>query len=191
MSNDQSKYRVYTLDGTGQYLGGWTPTHPVTEFPQPSAVRLPPNARVRIDVLASGSEPSTRAPELALYAADGAAQSVSDLVLTSTTAARMPWSAGRRLLRETTVFALRVEMSASGDSIEVRARRPDGSIEPLLLIREFTAQWQTPYVLRRPLTLPGGSVIEATAHVTGSDPPPQFAVHVQAFEPTVNAVHTK
>ena len=174
----------YTLDGTNQYLGGWTPTHPATEFPPASAVRLPPNARVIIDVLATGSDPAARIPELALYAADGAAQSVTDLVLTSTKAnGRVSWSAQRRLLRQVTVFALRVQMGEGGDSIEVRARRPDGSIEPLLLIREFTAHWQTPYVLRRPLTLPAGSVIEAAASVTGRERHAQFAVHVQAFEP--------
>jgi hypothetical protein len=81
-----------------------------------------------------------------------------------------------------TLVALRVDMEG-GESIEVRARRPDGSIEPLLLIREFAQQWQTPYVLRRPLTLPAGSVIEAAARFASGERRARFAVRLQAFEP--------
>jgi hypothetical protein len=78
-------------------------------------------------------------------------------VLTPTTStADAPWNAQRRLTAETTLLALRIDSSEASDSIEIRARRPDGSIEPLLLTREFADQWQTPYVLGRPLTLPAG-----------------------------------
>jgi hypothetical protein len=184
LGDTYARAAFYTLDGTGQYLGGWTPTHPVTEFPQPSAVRLPRNARILVDVLATGAEPEIRVPELALYSAEGVTRPVTDLVLSSTTTAeRGAWNAHRRLPRQTTVFALRVDMSDGCDSIEVRARRPDGAVDPLLLIRAFTGRWQTPYVLQRPLTLPAGSIIEAAGSVSGCERKAPFAVHMQAFEP--------
>jgi hypothetical protein len=147
-------------------------------------VRLPPNARVLIDVLSTRTEPSTHAPKLALYAAEGAPRPITDVVLTSASALdHGAWSARRRLPRQVTLVGLRIDMGESGQSIEVRARTPDGSIEPLLLIREFAQQWQTPYVLRRPVTLPAGSVIEAAARFESGQRHARIAVHLQAFEP--------
>ena len=189
--DSHARAAFYTLDGTGQFLGGWTPGHSATQFPEPSAVRLPPNARVLVDVLSTSPEPPSRAPQLAVYVAQSNSRAVEDLVLTPTTStADAPWNAQRRLMAETTLLALRIDSSEASDLIEIRARRPDGSIEPLLLTREFADQWQTPYVLGRPLTLPAGSVIEAAARFAAGTKEAHFSVHVQAFEPAAAPVRS-
>jgi len=68
-----------------------------------------------------------------------------------------------KLAADSTLIGLRVDMSPGGTSLELRARRPDGSFEPLLWIRQFRQDWQTPYVLRSPVALPRDSVLVATA----------------------------
>ena len=84
--------------------------------------------------------------------------------------------AARRLL------GVRVQMSAGARSIELRARRPDGWTEPLLWIRDFTPDWQAPYVFRRPVALPAGSVIQAATYFDVSDAAPHLTVTISADE---------
>ena len=51
-----------------------------------------------------------------------------------------------------------------GASIEVSARRPDGTIEVLLWIPEALAEWPAPYIFQDPVRLPAGSVVTLKAH---------------------------
>jgi hypothetical protein len=86
---------------------------------------------------------------------------------------------------------VRPELGPGGRSIELRARRPDGSVDVLLWIREFRQDWQTPYVFRRPVALPAGTVIQATASFEPAGPAepagggpraPAFSVTLTAFD---------
>jgi hypothetical protein len=45
-------------------------------------------------------------------------------------------------------------------SFQVTALLPDGSLEPLLWIQEYKPEWGHPFLLRTPLELPKGSVIQ-------------------------------
>jgi hypothetical protein len=42
-------------------------------------------------------------------------------------------------------------------AVEVAAVLPDGQVERLLWVREFRAEWNRSYVLRRPARLPKGT----------------------------------
>ena len=46
-----------------------------------------------------------------------------------------------------------------GVSFRIIARLPDGSIEPLLWLYEYKSDFKHPFLLRKPLTLPAGTVI--------------------------------
>jgi hypothetical protein len=46
-----------------------------------------------------------------------------------------------------------------GTSFQMIAELPDGSTEPLLWLRDYKKQFDHPYLLRRPLELPAGTVI--------------------------------
>ena len=46
-----------------------------------------------------------------------------------------------------------------GASFQVTAELPDGSVEPLLWLQNYKKQYGHPFLLRRPLALPAGSVI--------------------------------
>jgi hypothetical protein len=156
---------------SGQYLGGWTPSSHAAALPEGVAFRLPAGSRLAVDVLYRGtSEAVVDRPSVALYLAKArpAAQARS-LVLRPggdrAAAARERVRARVLLDADTTVAALRPELPPGARSIEVKARRPDGSADVLLWVKQFRQDWQTPYVLRKPIRLPRGSEIEAIAMV--------------------------
>jgi len=180
----------FSIAGTGQYLGAWTPWHPATGFPDGLAFRLPAGARIRVEVLERGIDTTVvDRPSLALYFAPPPVAPVTNLVLEAEGAAAESASAGARRVHaeldvpaETRVLSLRPELSPGGRSLEVRARRPDGSVEVLLWIRDFRHDWQTPYVMRQPVLLPPGSRLRATGSFDAQTPRPRLAVTLVVHE---------
>jgi hypothetical protein len=84
------------------------------------------------------------------------------------TSGGLPRLRGEQILSgDTTVSALRPRIEVGGrlvaGSIEVTAVRPDGSVEPILWIRDFSPHWQLPYVLRDPLPLVKGTRLVVSA----------------------------
>jgi hypothetical protein len=66
--------------------------------------------------------------------------------------------------------------------MEVKARFPDGRVETLLSVPKYDFNWQTTYVLREPLELPAGTVLESDAGFDNSlnnafNPDPNATVH--------------
>ena len=180
----------FSVAGTGQYLGGWTPWMSPAALPEGMAVRLPAGARIAVDVLDRGiGSTVVDRPSLGLYvAADAPPRPVTSLVLDAPATRPAPGGRVRAELvvqTETTLLSLRPELGEAGAWVEVKARRPDGSIQVLLWIREFQPEWQTPYVFREPVVLPPGSAIVATAGF-GGEPAggraPRFAVHLTAHQ---------
>ncbi|MBM3819766.1 MAG: hypothetical protein FJW14_12240 [Acidimicrobiia bacterium] len=168
--------------GAGQYLGGWTPTHASTEFPDGAAVRLPAKATIAVDVLHGAVAPGVvEGPQLALYVAKGQPRPVTTLTLTGTTrSADGRVRAAQTLATDRRLLGLRAEMTAGATALEVKAMRPDGSVEPLLWIREYRADWPTPYVLRSPVPLPRGTRITATGFFTPDAPTPRVTISITA-----------
>ena len=196
----------FSVAGTGQYLGGWTIAHPSIPLPDGIAVRLPAQAVINVDVL-SGPAPSGPAlsgpalsgpalpwptpsassdrppapPRLALYFTRAARQAVAHLVLTG---ARVAEDGRMRvalpLAADSALVELRVEMSPGGKSLELTATHPDGAVQPLLWIREFSQDWQTSYVFRSPVPLPRGTVLRAAASFDMPAAAPHLRVLINA-----------
>lgn len=55
--------------------------------------------------------------------------------------------------------ALVPKKTAPGASFQITAELPDGSIEPLLWLKDYSDRFAHPFVLRTPLLLPAGTVI--------------------------------
>jgi mono/diheme cytochrome c family protein len=71
---------------------------------------------------------------------------------------------------------------AGGPSLEVTARRQDGSIEVLLWIPRQRHDWPTPYVLRTPVDLPAGTTIVVTSTGPRADrTPPSTTVTLNLY----------
>ena len=165
----------FSVAGTNQYLGGWTPWHASTELPEGVAYRIPARARIAVEVLYSGTTgPVTDIPQLGLYTVPSAR---SGLVTTSLLRPVAPVGAagpGGRFVAELrfpsrrALVSMRPELPLGVRSLEVKLLRPDGSREVLLWIRRVRQDWPTPFVFRQPVELAAGSVLQATAYVDTS-----------------------
>lgn len=66
------------------------------------------------------------------------------------------------------LLAIRPDAVAPGANVRLVARRPDGSVEPLLWLRDFQPAFSRTYTLAPPLALPAGARIEVTPPAAGS-----------------------
>lgn len=174
----------FSIAGTGAYLGGWTPWSSSTQFPDGTAIRLPAKASITVDVLYGTAPSATEPAQLGLYFAKAPSEAVTTFDLSGE---QMSGEGRMRsqlsLTADQALVGVRVEMSAGAKSLELKAMRPDGSVEPLLWIKEFRPEWQSPYVFRAPVPLPRGSVIVATAFFDPASASPRFRVAVNGARP--------
>jgi hypothetical protein len=183
----------FSIAETGQYLGGWTPWHSTTELPDGVAFELPARSRIAIDVLYRGiAEMVIDKPTLALYLANNPRPvPVSQLVLKPSPERSVSTASPPRVRAEITVpvssrlLSMRVDMAPGAKSLEIKTRRPDGVVQVLLLIKEYSQQWQTPYIFRQPIAVPKDSLIQATAYFTEQpreDSRSPFTVTFQTYQ---------
>ena len=143
----------FSVAGTDQLLGGWTPWHSSTQLPDGVAFRIPARARIAVDVLYSGAAVSvTDTPQLGLYTSSPSS-TPAGVVTTSLLRSSVnggPLLSAQRVTAELRVptsrslVSMRPEMPPGGRSLEVRLVRPDGSREVLLLVRhesEVSVTW--------------------------------------------------
>ncbi len=72
-------------------------------------------------------------------------------------------------LKKTVTFtAIRPRNLPAGGSMEVTALRPDGSVEHLIWLRDFRAEWSRAYTFKEPLKLPKGTQIAVHAPAAAS-----------------------
>ncbi len=188
-------------DGSEQWLGTWTPWHAMATAPAGSAYAVPPEASLVVELHYNAWDEPARAltdrSRLGLYfdAAPPAAP------LRPLRVAAAPGGVGAErvargavtLAKDARVWALRPRLQRSGTavdgSLEVIATRPDGSVEPLLWLRENSPDWQFGYVLRDAVALPRGSRLRLVARA--ADPgagPVEASVDVTWLAaPTVGA----
>jgi hypothetical protein len=170
----------FTLQETGQWLGSWTPWHGYRLLPTTASFRLPAGSHFVAEIHYRGAkEPVTDQGTLGIFFADRPTASVvSDMVLETKGdvppgAASQRFRAQTRLAANISVLALRPETSAGVRSIEVSARRADGSTQVLLFAKDLQQDWPTPYIFKEPIRLPAGSTLAVTAYYANSSATPQ------------------
>jgi hypothetical protein len=165
----------FTVQETGQWIGSWTPWYGYMQLPEGAAFALPAGAHVVAEIhYRSAGDVIVDEGRLGLTFAQGASpRPVVETVLSATRDA----SAGMQRLRaesriavDTSVVALRPEMSDDVASVEVSARRVDGGTDILLFARDFDHDWPTPYVLKDPVLLRRGTVLTVTAYADATAP---------------------
>lgn len=141
-------------NGQEQWIGGWTPWHSMTSTPAGVARRLPARA-----ILTA---------ELHYKAWTEAGETFSDRSTIGLYFQQRPPQSEARAIRVKGEFTLTEDVSLwavraeTAGSIEVRAIKPDGAIEPLLWVKENGPDWHFPYILRDPVMLPKGSRLIVT-----------------------------
>jgi hypothetical protein len=170
----------FTVEQTGQWLGSWTPWYGYTLLPTTASVRLPAGSNIVAEIHYRGAkEPAVDQGTLGLFFADRpTASSVSDLVLeakgdVAAGATSQRFRTQTRLTTALSALALRPEIFAGVQSIEVSAKRTDGSTQVLLFARDLPIDWPTPFVFKEPVRLPAGTVLVVTAYYANPLPMPR------------------
>lgn len=162
LPGDRRRLRAATfrVESTGQWLGSWTPWYGFAKLPRGVAFQLPAGARLSVEFhYGAGADPVTDVGRLGLFLARGASATPSDLVVT---ARGTPVRPGVRrssvvLASDATIWALAPDTPPGTQSLELSARRPDGSTEVLLLVQRPMADWPTPFVFKSPVRLARGT----------------------------------
>lgn len=174
-------------NGQEQWIGGWTPWHAMKSTPDGVAYRLPARAVLIVELHYKAISSIEPAPSpggrglsdrstLGLYFQSKRPQSVlRDFTINK------QLTLGEDLM----VWALRPQFTSRGNivtgSIEVKAIRPNGAIEPLLWVKENGPDWQIPYVLRDPVRLSPGSRLIVSGHAAHEVENPIAVVSVAAY----------
>jgi len=148
---------VFSIKETGQWIASWTPWQGFVELPRGVSYRLPAGAHLVASIQGAGGG------EIGLFfetAPDG--RSVSDLVVDATGRTRLHGET--TLQADTTLLALRPDVTSGIKSVEVSARTPDGGTQVLLFAKEFAAEWPTPFIFAAPLALRRGTTIAVSAY---------------------------
>ena len=141
-------------------------------MPGGSGVQLPVGAKLTVEIGYRGNmEEASGAGELGLYFLDKpAGQTPTAIEIAATTVNVAPATKGERMRAETTIksastiASLWPRLGPGARSLEVTAIRPDGSVEPMLWVNNYRAEWPAPYILKEPVTLPAGTRLLMTAY---------------------------
>jgi hypothetical protein len=167
-----------TVQETGQWVGNWTPWDGGTSLPGDVAFLVPAGAHLVAEIHHLKPDPSGDRGTIGLYFASAApSRSPNDLKMAAT-----PMPGALSALAEggqkftgsatfpstTSVLGFNPEVRPGVQSIEISARKPDGAVQVLLLVRDPLPEWPTAYLLKEPVSLPGGTEIVLTDHVDQS-----------------------
>jgi hypothetical protein len=135
----------------GTRLGAWTPPEGLVSFPDGVTQRLPPRARVVLDVRYRKSPtPQTDRSAVALYFSSQPGRPVRSRSL----------GCGATVIdRGIDALALTPRLAAAGESMEIVATRPDGRVDPLCVIPRFEPGYPLTYRFRAAVALPRGTAL--------------------------------
>ncbi len=161
----------------GETLGVWVPAQSATKMPEGVGQRLEADSAIVLKIhYRRNGEAATDLSRLALYFAKSAAgKQVRNLPI-SPAPVTIPANAENHAVKASLTLssaaeavAIRPLLFPFGQSIEVAAYRPDGSIEVLIVAKNYRYDWQPVYQFRKPIPLPKGTRIEVTAYFDNSD----------------------
>ncbi len=173
---------TFFVDGTGQWLGSWTPWHEFMALPGGVTYRLAAGARVLAEIHYGASDQRVvDEGRLGLFFSDEPATALSvpsDLVLEArgevpAGATMQRFRSETPIVEETRLLSLLPRLEPGIQSLEVSLRRPDGGTEILLFAKDIRLEWPTPYIFREPVVAPLGSFLRATAYFENASDRPQ------------------
>jgi hypothetical protein len=199
-------------DSKGMWLGTWTPSSQVSAPPAGSG-RLLPDGKLTIEIGYRGNPEGefSGAGELGLYFLEKApAQLPMAMSSLRANVNVAPGKIGERLRDQITVkdaidvTALWPVLGPGARSFEMTALHPDGTVEPMLWLNNYRAEWPTAYVLKEPVALSAGTRLMITTyydnpsdaaldvrpslHITGLKPRLREATARQASRPPATLV---
>src|SRR5262245_48935503 len=147
------------------WVGAWLPWQHAVVPPSTHAFRLRPGTNLRVDLYYQGGDAEvTDQSEVDVVFAPDTAQGIVDVAVEAAadrTLGRMRGTV--KLPQATTIWAVHPEFDASVTSMEVRAERPDKSVEVLLWMPTPDPDWPVALVMQEPVNLPAGSTVSLVA----------------------------
>jgi len=156
----------------GGYLGSWTPGSRPWVMPDGVGIRLPPGARVVVQMHYHNARlaPETDQTELRLYAATAPVRKSLQFMRVGRFNLSIPAGATRHevesaafVYRPMSLIAIHPHMHLLGREMKVWAKLGDKGTRPLIHIDDWDFHWQGFYFYRTPVALPVGTTIEMIA----------------------------
>ncbi len=157
--------RVYLGAKPGSPVWSWIAGESVEAWPEGTGLRLPAHATLIVRVhykktwLDEGKEIRDRSA-VGFYFSKGRSKSIESLVVA-------PGDEGIRLGKAVEVLSILPKVEARLDSLVAEAALPDGSVLPLIRLREPDPAWPRTYWFENPISLPKGSRVQVTVSSPG------------------------
>jgi hypothetical protein len=143
--------------GDRHWIGAWLPWQPATEPPAAHGFRVPRGSHIALELhYRGGDQEIVDASSLEVYYATPPARPIAEVALHHGTTARLAESG--------TVWAIIPSTGAVAASLQLTARRPDGSTEVMLWMPQIRHDWPQALVLDAPLVLPAGTTLALVSH---------------------------
>jgi hypothetical protein len=143
----------------GDAIGTWLPGEDVVRYSKGIAQKLPAHARIAVDVHYRKSIMASMP------------QSAIDLYFTASPRSALRHRAlpcaATSVNEDIEAIAVSPAAAGAGESVELIARRPNGSVEPLVVIPEFQPANRLSYRFRNRVPLPRGTIIEVRSSAPG------------------------
>ena len=158
-------------------IGQWAPGQSAGRLPGGAAIRLPTNSRVVMQVRyhKNGEAAIDRSGVGLYFAKDPPGKLVRNVTINApptvipANAESHRVKASYAIDEPTEAVAIRPLLFPFAKSIEVTARRPDGSVEVLIWAKDYRFDWQPTYFFKKPVALPAGARVEVTAYLDNSE----------------------
>lgn len=182
--------RPFPQQGTGSFVGGFTPGQNVRVFQPGSALRLPAGSTLvfQMHYTANGTAATDRSRIGFVFASEAPKQEAIIAALVNanfTLPANSPETrvdAEMTINQDMTLWSLLPHTHVRGRRWQIEATYPDGRKEIVLAVPNYDFNWQTDYVFKEPLQLPKGTVLKSSAWYDNSaanksNPNPGMDVH--------------
>jgi hypothetical protein len=165
--------------GTNRWLFTWTPWYPAMHLPEGAAFTIKAGTKLAVEIGYRGTEEAASdRSEIGFYFDPGASGAAAAQVIETPAVAVAPGgepvrSRAEVVIDETTALhAVYPEVGPGTASLELSAKLPDGSVRPLLWLRDVRLDWPSSYVNLDPVPLPKGSRLVMTAWTANSGDAP-------------------
>lgn len=149
------------------FVGAWTPPEGRVAYPSGVAQRLPAGSRLALDLrYRKSATPQTDQSGVALHFGGRPRRELQHRSLDCRTSP---------IDRNVEAIAVTPRASEAGASIEVVARRPDGTVEPLVVVPRYEPGYPITYRFRRGVHLRRGTTIDVRSSAPGCRADLEFA----------------
>jgi hypothetical protein len=166
--------------GTNRWLFTWTPWYGTMHLPEGVAFTLKAGAKLTVEIGYRGTEVATTDQgEVGLYLAKEASGEAASAQSMQAPAAEV--APGGKPVRQraelvldaaAALQALYPEVAPGTTSLELTAILPDGSVRPLVWLRDYRSDWPSPLVYVDPMPLPRGARLVMTTYVANTGDAP-------------------